>query len=221
MCDRVTRRKAVLMKALPLVAAVAGYQAVLKPRLRTWGASKAEQAMALPGDGLIPGEGETSTMATDIDAPPEAVWAWLAQMGTKRAGYYSWDWLDNGGHSSAREIHPEWQDIEAGDRLWCSADGSFYFDVAAAEAPRSLVLRNVMGLVPPRRLFSDGRWEFHLEPLEGGRTRLLVRSGGAGPNVFPMFDLVHWIMQVKQFAGLRSRASGERQQLEDPAPEGA
>jgi hypothetical protein len=32
-------------------------------------------------------------------------------MGTYRAGWYSWDRLDNWGRSSAECIHPEWQEI--------------------------------------------------------------------------------------------------------------
>ena len=43
------------------------------------------------------------TRAISIEAPPAAVWPWLAQMG-RGAGWYSYDRLDNGGHASARHI---------------------------------------------------------------------------------------------------------------------
>jgi proline iminopeptidase len=33
-------------------------------------------------------------------------------MGCDRAGFYSWDRLDNGGRPSAKRVHPEWQDLE-------------------------------------------------------------------------------------------------------------
>jgi proline iminopeptidase len=55
-------------------------------------------------------------MAVTIEAPPEQVWPWLAQMGYDRAGWYSWDRLDNGGRPSADRIHPEWQE-------WGQVDG--------------------------------------------------------------------------------------------------
>ena len=46
--------------------------------------------------GIIPGAGEKRgmTMAVTIDGPPSAVWPWLAQMGYRRGGLYSYDWLD-------------------------------------------------------------------------------------------------------------------------------
>jgi carbon monoxide dehydrogenase subunit G len=40
------------------------------------------------------------TRAVTIEAPPERVWPWIAQLG-RGAGWYSIDWLDNGGKTSA------------------------------------------------------------------------------------------------------------------------
>ena len=37
----------------------------------------------------------SSRRAVTIDAPPEAVWPWIAQMGQDRAGFYSYDHLEN------------------------------------------------------------------------------------------------------------------------------
>jgi hypothetical protein len=48
---------------------------------------------------------------------PESVWPWLVQMGSGRAGWYSYDWIDNDGHPSATEIIPEFQRIAPGDVL--------------------------------------------------------------------------------------------------------
>jgi hypothetical protein len=56
-------------------------------------------------------------MAATIEVPPSQVWPWLIQMGCDRAGWYSWDRLDNAGVSSADLIHPEWQQIAVGDHL--------------------------------------------------------------------------------------------------------
>jgi hypothetical protein len=33
--------------------------------------------------------------AVTIDAPVEDVWPWLAQIGQDRAGFYSYEWLEN------------------------------------------------------------------------------------------------------------------------------
>ena len=66
-----------------------------------------------PGAELIPGGRRGATMAVTIDAPPARVWPWLLQMGCDRAGWYSWDRLDNAGRPSAEHIIPEWQTLAA------------------------------------------------------------------------------------------------------------
>ena len=85
-------------------------------------------------------------MAVTIDAPPSRVWPWLVQMGTDRAGWYSWDRLDNWGSHSADRIHPEWQEISVGDRLAATPDGSEWWEVAALEPERFLGLRMSLDL---------------------------------------------------------------------------
>jgi hypothetical protein len=53
-------------------------------------------------------------MATVLSAPPERVWPWLVRMGGDRAGWYSWDWLDNNRKPSADRVVHDWQDLEMG-----------------------------------------------------------------------------------------------------------
>jgi len=69
-----------------------------------WGATPAEIAEVLPGDALAPDAQFKATRTTSIDAPPEAVWPWLVQVGCLRAGFYSNDLLDNLAHPSATTI---------------------------------------------------------------------------------------------------------------------
>jgi hypothetical protein len=45
------------------------------------------------------------------------VWPWLAPLGYEQAGWYGYDWLDNDGQLSARQNHPEWQHLRAGDQI--------------------------------------------------------------------------------------------------------
>jgi hypothetical protein len=73
-----------------------------------------EQARTLPGDGLIPQPIGSVNHAVTIRRPPHDVWPWLVQMGSGRAGWYAYDFIDNGGHRSADRILPEFQNIEAG-----------------------------------------------------------------------------------------------------------
>ncbi len=54
-------------------------------------------------------------LAITIRAQPADVWPWLAQLGCRRAGRYSYDALDNGGIPSADRILPELPRVEVGD----------------------------------------------------------------------------------------------------------
>ena len=63
-----------------------------------------EQRRPLPVDDLVPDALFTSTHAITIDAPPEQVWPWIAQMGACRAGSYSWDAIDNGATPNSASI---------------------------------------------------------------------------------------------------------------------
>ena len=69
-------------------AVVAGY-AVLHHLGRTSGSTDAERHARLPGDALVSDPGVVTDHAVTIDAPPEAVWPWLAQMGWGRGGWYT------------------------------------------------------------------------------------------------------------------------------------
>lgn len=204
------------------LAALGAYALAVRPRLLTWGTTAAERDAAYPGDDLIPGTAQGTLMATTIDAPPAAVWPWLVQMGADRAGFYSWDRLDNGGRPSADRIHDDWQDLTAGGRIAAVPSGKQWFDVALLEPERTLVLRSSLALPaaawfdpagPAPRRYSDSLWAFHLRPTADGRTRLIVRGRGRGrPGWFialgnvAFWEPAHWIMQTRQFAGLRARA---------------
>ena len=158
-------------------------------------------------------------MAITIDMPPSEVWPWLVQMGCDRAGFYSWDYLDNGGRPSATEIHPEWQTLAVGDRVVCTPTGSAWFDVERLEPERMLVLRSTIDVRRRRpfdasgarpRFFVDGVWAFVLDELPQGRTRLVVRSFGIGRPRFVLgaanllfWDPAHVVMQTRQLRSLK------------------
>lgn len=73
-----------------------------------------EHNRPLPGDDLIANPLGEFTNAVTIHATPRAIWSWLAQMGAGRAGWYSYDALDNGGQTSATTIVPALQRLEVG-----------------------------------------------------------------------------------------------------------
>jgi hypothetical protein len=113
----------------------------------------------------------TSTHAITINAPPEQVWPWIAQMGSGRAGWYSWDAIDNGGRPSSTSIVPALQTVIRGDIMPAVPGAQDAFVVATVDPPRDLVLA-----VPDGHGGNAVAWEHVLEPLDGGRTRLIVRG---------------------------------------------
>jgi hypothetical protein len=201
---------------------LAAYVSVVRPRIQWLGTSKEERTASYPGDDLIPGGRRYGAMATTIAAPPERVWPWLMQMGCDRAGFYSFDRLDNGGRPSADRVHTEWQNLRAGDRIASAPDGSHWFDVALLESERALVLRASLAVPAAHnfaptdglpRAYSDSTWGFFLRPTGDGHTRLVVTGKARGkPHAliavgnWLVWDPAHWVMQLKQFAELRRRA---------------
>ena len=196
------------------------YAGWARPRMLRWGATADEVAAAFPGAAIVPGGVRSATMATTLDAPPEQVWPWLVQMGHDRAGWYSWDGLDNFGRRSAWSLHPEWQQVGVGDRLVAKPDGTQWWEVAAFEPPRFLALRMSLDLQgrpfdpagrPPAR-YTDSTWGFLLSERPGGRTRLVVsgywafRPGWLRPILsVTLLEPSHWIMQTRQFTNLQRR----------------
>ncbi len=197
-----------------------------------WVASGPEQVEPLPGDELLPGR-SGATHAITIAAPPAAVWPWLAQMGTGRAGWYSHDLLDNAGRPSAEEIRPELQAIAGGALLPSSADGRTWFEVMDLRPGAYLVLgfhmvwpfRSARWAEPSPRVSERASWSFVLRPAGGGATRLVVRAVGAGRPAWlwapwdAFFSAAHLPMQRKQLLGIRRRA--ERAARGSPAAEAA
>ena len=200
------------------------YAIVVRPRLLSWGATDEEVHESFPGEDLIPNGQRGGTMAVTINAPPSSVWPWLVQMGCDRAGWYSWDQLDNGGVPSAEHIHPDWQDLAVGDHLLSTPSGNVWFEVASIEPEQFLALRASINLRTGRPFdtalgrpdfYLDGVWSFQLKPLPGERTRLVVSGyASARPKLlqkiadFFFLEPAHWIMQTRQFTNLKRRTEG-------------
>ena len=209
------------MKITTIAVIGLGVAAASRLTARSTGATRWERTRKLPGDGVVPGAKSSWTMATTIDAPPAAVWQWLVQIGSDRAGFYSFDRLDNAGRPSVEEIRRQWQMLELGDHLASTPSGRTWFVVTELDPKKSLVLRASIDPMARRSydpaeerpaVFVDSSWAFVLEPL-ASRTRLLVRTTSAArpallgrlANVL-FFDPAHWIMQTRQLIRIRHLA---------------
>lgn len=177
-------------------------------------ASRSERERLLPGDDLIPESAVALTHAVTIRRPRRDVWPWLVQMGADRAGWYSYDFLDNGRRHSAERIVPELQHIEIGTIMPAMPGVTEGFTVLRVEAERYLII----GWVPAPGSTPMMTWAFILEEIDPACTRLLVRARG-GNDYKPPFGLpkwtattlmpvIHLIMQRKQLLEIARRAEG-------------
>ncbi|MEY2975504.1 MAG: hypothetical protein RIR49_1924 [Actinomycetota bacterium] len=134
--------------------------------LEHWGATGDEISGPMPGDDLVTDPMLVATRSITLDASPDDVFPWLRQMGFGRAGWYSYDWLDNLGRRSATRVHPEWQDVNAGDAI---PGGPIDFTAVTVEPPHALVL----ALVNARIAFTLA---YRLDPVSrADRTRVVTR----------------------------------------------
>src|SRR5215204_3750129 len=89
------KTSAAAMTSLVMGVSTIAFAKLVRPWYLRWGATDAEVARPMPLDEHVPDPMLNSTMAITIEASPEEVWAWLAQMGDPpRAGYYSYTWIE-------------------------------------------------------------------------------------------------------------------------------
>jgi len=148
---------------------------------RRSGVTTAEAAEGLPGDEIVACAMWQSTRAITIEAPPEQVWPWIAQMGfpSHRAGWYTPHWLDRLTFGikqrSSNRIVPELQQLQAGDRVSDSDDGAVFFTVERVEPPHVLVLHSTRHVLMPIETI-DFSWAFVIRALAPQRSRLTIRA---------------------------------------------
>jgi len=202
----------VVVAAVKVAVLAAVYRAFVRPWMYTWGATADEVDAALPGDDLVHPHTPRTTRALTIDAPPDAVWAWLVQIGEDRAGFYSYSALERAAGArihNADTIHPEWQARAVGDTVWLARRyGEIAQQVVTLVEPGShFVLMSAPDFERVGRgERAAGSWGFFLVP-DGAGTRLVVRGCG-GAVGHASFDVPHFVMEQKMMRGLRDRAEG-------------
>jgi hypothetical protein len=142
------------------------YLRFIRPWQLRWGATDEEVARAMPGDDVVKRPTFNATRAVTIQARPEEIWPWLVQIGIKRAGWYSYDWIDNLGIPSAERILPEWQHVAVGDLIPMSPDGKVGQWVKDFEPNQWMLWWDNKGNVT---------WYWGLYPQDDSQTRLITR----------------------------------------------
>lgn len=95
-----------------------------------WGATVAEQAMPFPCNHYLPDADHSYFRAVEVHASVSRLFRWLCQL---RVAPYSYDWIDNFGRQSPRQLIPGLEKVEVGQRM-------MIFQLVAFERDRHLTL---------------------------------------------------------------------------------
>jgi len=167
----------------------------------------------MPGDDIVPRAQFNATRAITIQAPPEVVWPWIAQLGYGRGGFYTYDLVDNAGKRSSDRILKEYQDIEVGDLIPMFHESH---GLAIAYTVDSLQINESMTWVhrPHEGERPDSTWSWRLTQLSAGRSRLVTRMKQDYRWETPrlaMFNLIlmefgDFAMERRMLNGIKARA---------------
>jgi hypothetical protein len=155
-----------------------------------WGVTDAEVARPYPCDDFVSTPALQAWRGVKVNATPADVWPWLAQL---RLGPYSYDWIDNLGWRSPREL----RDISppaVGDQFstaWTRPAGRI-LSVAIGEQLTGRIAGAVMSYV--------------LVP-DGDSTRLLLKIvTGGGRVLAPLLSVGDLVMARRQLLNFKHLA---------------
>jgi hypothetical protein len=178
-----------------------------------WGTTPDDLTRVMTGDPFILNPTLSATHAVTIDALPEDIWLWLVQMGYRRGGLYSYDWLDRLfgilDRPSANRVLPEFQHLALGDKILLGPGQKQKLTVVAVEPYRALVLSY-------KEHGFDWVWQFGLYPLDNNRTRLVTRgterfSNTVGAWLFMrVMEPAAFVMTRRMLMGVKQRAEALR-----------
>ena len=180
-----------LPAALGSVALIV-YAGPVRRWMRSWGAEDEDATTTAP------------VHAIEVDAPPDQVWPWLAQLGQDRGGFYSYEWLENLAGCRMRNadrIHPEWQHRELGEKVMLHPLNGL----------------SVSRFEPGHELALEGWGSFAVEALGEGRSRVVCRGE---PHENPLYaayyvafiELPHFLMERRMLLGIKERTERDAPQ---------
>jgi hypothetical protein len=164
---------------------------------RTWGSTAEERAAGYPCDRWLADPDDSLWRAIDVSAPPAMVFRWLCQL---RAAPYSYDWIDNLGRTSPRELTPGLEDLAAGQRVMT------IFRLVEFERDRHITLVLERG----KRMFGELAMTYAVDPAPGGSrlvAKLLVRRPRGPMRILaPLLPAGDLVMMKKQLRTLKALA---------------
>jgi hypothetical protein len=179
------------------------YLKILRPWQLRWGATDDEVNCAMPGDDIVQNPNFVATRAVSIEAPPTKVWKWIVQIGSRRAGFYSIDSIDNANVPSSRDILPEYQRIEQDYFIPFTPNHKNGMWVKDYQKPEYILWWDRKG---------SSTWGWFLQQTEAGNTRLITRLRTKYDFSFPwiiyyiFYDFGDIIMMSKCMLGIKERS---------------
>lgn len=168
----------------------------------TWGSTPEERALAFACDARCAPDGESLFRAVTVGAPPPIVFRWLCQL---RVAPYSYDWVDNYGRTSPRELSPGLEALERGQRVMR------IFELVDFGRDSQLTLELRRG----DALFGRLAITYLVLPHESGKSRLvvkvreLVHAGGLLARMkWKLLAAGDLVMMRKQLLTLKALAEG-------------
>jgi hypothetical protein len=187
-------------------AALAAYVAWIRKWHLRWGATDEEIARAMPLDEEVPEPTYVTNRAITIEALPEEIWPWIAQMGElPRGGFYSYLTVERilkMKVANAERILAEFQDPKVGDAL----------DRAGNMRVKAVVPGRMLVLGPPPMPDLQVTWAIVLYPAGDKATRLVSRCRARLPRnargrlLFLLLDPGQFLMERKMLLALKRRA---------------
>ncbi len=124
------------------------------------------------GDDIVADPARSVTRATNIDAAPEDVWPWLAQM-MRGGGVYGWKSLETPEFRSADYLLSSLAAPEIGDHV------GDVFEIARVNTPREIVWRALGGVDLLGLHLTALTLDYLLHCTADGRCRIVVRMRGS------------------------------------------
>jgi hypothetical protein len=176
-----------------------------------WGATDLEVLEPMAGDEQVPEATHQTTLAVTVATEPADIWPWLVQMGYRRGGLYSYDWLDRlFGYldgPSANRILPEFQQLRVGDKIPIGRGPAF--PVTLVEPPRALAMGGAADSF-------QWTWQFELHKVGRQRTRLISRNRAHLPQTLGSMILM-WVLEPAAFVMTRKMLLGIKRRAESLA----
>jgi hypothetical protein len=163
----------------------------------TWGSTPEERTDSYPCDALVERPDLVVFRAVDVAAPAATTFRWICQL---RVAPYSYDWIDNLGRRSPRELTDGLEHLEPGQRV------ATIFRLVSFEADRSITIDSTTPL------FGRVAITYRVLPVAPDRCRIVAKVLCVTPRnllgavmrwLLPSGDLV---MMRRQLLTLRDLA---------------